>query len=677
MKLEPRLAGLRGFLFMHKETRAFEALSRAERGWREAQEAIRATLDAIGDGVIATDAAGRITRMNPVAEALTGWREAEALGQPVSQVFHIVNEETRTEVENLVDRLLRESKVVSLANHTLLIAKDGTERPIADNAAPIRNEKGEIFGFVVTFRDLTKERRSLAALQKSRDEAALLLDVIEQSSQPLGVGYPDGRLGPVNPAFCRLVGYTKEELQAIDWGTVLTPPEWLESARRKLDELHQTGQPFRYQKEYVRKDGTRVLIELFVHLVRDEHGKPRYYYAFIDDITERRRADAEKDRLLAQLVQAKKMESVGRLAGGVAHDFNNMLGVIIGHAELALGRVDSSQPLHGDLEEIRRAAKHSADLTRQLLAFARKQTVSPKVLDLNETVSGMLNMLRRLIGEEIELVWKPAVNLWPVRIDPAQIDQILANLLVNARDAITGIGTVTVETRNTVLDETYCEHHAGFVPGQYVLLAVSDTGPGLGEHVLEHLFEPFFTTKEVGRGTGLGLAMVYGIVKQNKGFINAYSEPGYGVAFKIYLPRAEGAVAVEPAAVVEKPIHGTETVLLVEDEEAILKLGKRILERHGYTVLPAGTPSEAVALAERQKASIDLLITDVVMPEMNGRALMEKISAIRPGLRTLFMSGYTTNVIAQHGVLHEGVHFLQKPFSVRALLEKVREVLEG
>jgi signal transduction histidine kinase/ActR/RegA family two-component response regulator len=394
-------------------------------------------------------------------------------------------------------------------------------------------------------------------------------------------------------------------------------------------------------------------------------------------LAERKRAAEERARLEVQLLQAQKMESIGRLAGGVAHDFNNMLGVILGFADLALKQVSPAQPLHADLEEIRKAAVRSADLTRQLLAFARKQTIMPKVLDLNETVEGMIKMLHRLVGEEIRLAWLPGRDVWPVKVDPSQIDQILANLCVNARDAISGAGTLTIETGTTSLDAAYCAAHPGFKPGAYVILAVSDNGSGMDESTRSQIFEPFFTTKPVGQGTGLGLATVYGIVKQNHGFINVYSEPGQGTSFKIYLPPHTGApgqvrtkIQLTPAA------RGNETILLVEDDAPILEMTARMLETHGYTVMAASTPTAAISLAGAHHGEIHLLLTDVVMPGMNGRDLARNLLAVRPRLRQLFMSGYTSNVIAHHGVLEDGVAFIQKPFSSEALAAKVREALD-
>jgi PAS domain S-box-containing protein len=396
------------------------------------------------------------------------------------------------------------------------------------------------------------------------------------------------------------------------------------------------------------------------------------------EIAERKRTEEERETLQAQLNQAQRMESVGRLAGGVAHDFNNMLGIILGHADLALDDIDQTQQAYADIQEIINAARRSADLVRQLLAFARKQTISPKVLDINETVQSMIKMVRRLIGEDIELLWKPGFGLWPVKIDPTQIDQILANLCVNARDAIAGVGNVIIETGNVTADDAYCRMHPGASPGEYVFIAISDDGCGMTKDVMDKLFEPFFTTKEVGKGTGLSLATVYGIVKQNNGFVDVQSVEGRGTTFRVYLPRADFPVAeVQPLQHPNKSYQGDETILLVEDETAILELAKRVLEQRGYQVLAARNPTEALSLAEGFSGQIHLLITDVIMPGMNGKEFAERLGAFKAGFRSIFMSGYTRDVIAQHGVLDEGIDFLQKPFTVKDLAQKVRKILDA
>jgi PAS domain S-box-containing protein len=394
-------------------------------------------------------------------------------------------------------------------------------------------------------------------------------------------------------------------------------------------------------------------------------------------LIERKRGEEERKKLEGQLFQAQKMESVGRLAGGVAHDFNNMLGVIIGRAEMALEQDIPIDKLQENLKEILKAGLRSADLTRQLLAFARKQTAAPKILDLNDTISGMLKLLRRLIGEDIELFWAPELDLWKVKIDPSQVDQILANLLVNGRDAISGVGAITMKTENVVIDESNRAEPPEFIPGDYVKLTVADTGAGMSQEVRENIFEPFFTTKELGMGTGLGLSTVYGIVKQNDGFIYVASELGKGTTFKIYLPRFEAeTLQVDDQEATGKPPTGTETILVVEDDEAILKLSKIILENLGYTVLAAQTPVHAIHLVEEYPEDIHLLITDVVMPEMNGRDLAKHLSASRSNLKCLYMSGYTADLIAHRGILDERLNFIQKPFVSDEFAAKVRQVLD-
>ena len=393
---------------------------------------------------------------------------------------------------------------------------------------------------------------------------------------------------------------------------------------------------------------------------------------------EKSRRQKEHELLNQQLIQSQKMESVGRLAGGVAHDFNNMLGVILGNTEMAIEGLDPSQPVHDNLQEIKSAAQRSSNVVRQLLAFARKQTIAPQVLDLNEIVEDMMKILRRLIGEEIDLSWQPGHDIWPVKIDPGQIDQILANLSVNARDAIDGVGRLIIETGKVSFDKAYCVEHPGFVPGDFVLLAVSDNGCGMDGEIQKNLFEPFFTTKKVGKGTGLGLATVYGIVKQNDGFINVYSEPNYGTTFKIYLPRhrlVDAPARTEYAD--DSDILGNETILLVEDEPTILKMTRIMLESLGYKVLTAVRPEEAMNVADEYEDEIHILMTDLVMPEMNGRDLAGKLLSLYPNLKWLFMSGYTKDVIAHHGVLDECVNFIQKPFSKKDLAVIVRKTLDA
>ena len=545
-----------------------------------------------------------------------------------------------------------------------VVRPDGTVRVVwAESGELILDEAGQAAVLTGIAQDITERKQAEEALRKA--SAAL-----EQSPASVVVTDLSGDIEYVNPKFTAVTGYSLEEVRGKNPRILKsgeTPPE----EYRNLWETITAGREWRGRFHNKRKDGTLFWEQALIAPVRDASGAVTHFIGVKEDIT------AQKT-LEDQFRQAQKMESVGRLAGGVAHDFNNMLHVILGHCEIALEDTSADSLLHESLLEIQKAAQRSAALTRQLLAFARKQTVTPDVLDLNDTVAGMLKMLERLIGEDIDLAWFPGDDLWQVKMDPSQIDQILANLSVNARDAIGESGKVIIETENVTLDQAYCSAHAGFVPGRYVRLAVSDDGSGMDRETLEHIFEPFFTTKDTGEGTGLGLATVYGIVKQNDGFVNVYSELGQGTTVKVYLPRfvgEAGEVLAEPVA--DTPRGRSETVFLVEDEASILNMGKTMLERLGYTVLTAGTPSEALRLAAAHLGEIRLLITDVVMPEMNGRDLAERITGLKPGLKCLFMSGYTSNVIAHRGVLDRGVHFIQKPFSLKDLAVKVREALEG
>jgi PAS domain S-box-containing protein len=520
-------------------------------------------------------------------------------------------------------------------------------------------------------RDTTKRKRAEEALRKSEDWLKSVFRVA-----PIGIGVAKNRiLQDVNPRLCEMTGYTEAEMIGASARMLYPTQEEFEYVgREKYYQISKRGAG-EVETRFQAKDGAIIDVLLASTPIDSLKFSAGMTFTALD-ITERKRAAAEKEKLQAELFQAQKMEAIGRLAGGVAHDFNNMLSIILGRAELARMKVKSSDAVYKDLCDIDAVGRRSANLTRQLLGFARKQAIIPRVLNLNNTIASLLKMLRRLIGEDIGLLWKPAANLWPVNMDPAQIDQILANLVINARDAIKNGGKVIIETDNVVLDEAYCVAHKGFIPGEFTLLAVSDDGCGIDRNTLQYIFEPFFTTKDVGKGTGLGLATVYGITKQNHGFINAYSEPGRGSTFRIYLPRYGGNNAGDtPEAPVRPIMGGTETILVVEDEPEILEVVTAMLQDLGYTVLSVQTPSEAIRLTCEHPGDIHLLVTDVVMPEMNGRDLSDRLLSLCPALKCLFMSGYTANVIAHHGVLDEGVQFIQKPFSMKDLAGAIRQVL--
>ncbi|MCK9363846.1 MAG: response regulator [Syntrophales bacterium] len=515
-----------------------------------------------------------------------------------------------------------------------------------------------------------KRRRQAEAMLRESEERYRSL--FNYSQEAILLTRPDGAILDANPAACELFGRSLEEIRSLGRGGLLDVTDPRLTAA--LAERAGRGGG-RAEITMLRANGEKFPVEITSALFVDANGEQKTSM-IIRDLSERKRAEAEDARLQQQLRQSQKMDSVGRLAGGIAHDFNNMLGVIIGQAELALTQVDPALSLHARLEEILKAANRSANLTRQLLAFARKQIISPQVLDLNETVNGMLEMLRRLIGEDIAFAWHPGADLWLIRFDPSQIDQIMVNLCVNARDAIAGVGRIAIETRNISLGSAYCAAHAGLAPGDYVILSVSDNGCGMSNEVLGKLFEPFFTTKAPGKGVGLGLATIFGIVKQNNGFIDVVSELNLRTTFTIYLPRSMEETAETCVEAPQQPsVRGSQTVLAVEDEPELLDLIKTILEGKGYRVLIAATPGEALQLASEHTGEIDLLITDVVMPEINGKGLAEKMLSTYQDMKCLFTSGYTADVIAHLGVLEEGVNFLPKPFSISDLTAKVAEVL--
>jgi signal transduction histidine kinase/ActR/RegA family two-component response regulator len=391
----------------------------------------------------------------------------------------------------------------------------------------------------------------------------------------------------------------------------------------------------------------------------------------------RKQAERAEETMRQQLMQAQKMEAVGRLAGGVAHDFNNILTAVIGYCDFALDQLREEDPLYRDIGEVKKAGVRASGLTRQLLAFSRKQVLEPRPVDLNEVATGLEKMLRRLIGEDIDLKLALAPALGTVMADPGQVEQVLLNLVVNARDAMPKGGKVTIETENALLDEAYADAHPDVRPGPYAAIAVSDTGCGMAREVLAHLFEPFFTTKETGKGTGLGLSTAYGIVKQSGGHISVYSEPGKGSTFRVFLPRTDRETVTEKKDPSPVALRGTETVLVVEDDEVIRTIASRMLRAHGYTVLTAPDGDSALTVCGRSDAPVDLLLTDVVMPRMGGRDLADRLAALHPALRVLYMSGYTAGAIADHGVLEAGVALLQKPFAAEPLLRKVRQVLDG
>jgi two-component system, cell cycle sensor histidine kinase and response regulator CckA len=630
---------------------------------QEAEAKYRDIFENAVEGIFQTTIEGRFRNINPALSRILGYDSQEELIEGVRDRINnlYLNQEER---DKLLSLLFERGAVTGY--EVQLRRKDEEVIWVSISARIVLDETGSPFFIEGFLTDISSHKRAERALEESEAKMGSILNNI-------GIG-----VALISPRMEIL----ELNHQMRIWFPSVDPAQHPICYRALIDPLREMicdycpvcktlkdGLVHETMTETPRKGVIRNY-RIVSTPILNAAGEVTAAIEMVEDITERL-------SLEARFQQAQKMESVGRLAGGVAHDFNNMLGVIIGHTELVLRQVDSTQPFFSNLQEVRKAAQRSADLTRQLLAFARKQTIAPKVLDLNETVESMLKMLRHLIGEDINLAWLPSKNLWPVNMDPSQIDQILANLCVNARDAIAGVGKVTIETGTSVFDEVYCANHAECVPGEYMLLSVSDDGCGMNKEILDKLFEPFFTTKELGKGTGLGLATVYGIVKQNNGFINVSSEPGKGTTFTICLPRFKGNREQMRKEGSGEPARGDETILLVEDDQATLGMTTLMLQRFGYTILAASAPGEAIRIAKEHTGKIHLLVTDVVMPDMNGRDLAENLLSQSPHFKCLFMSGYTSDVIGHHGMLGEGVNFIQKPFSLQALATKVREVLDS
>ena len=634
-------------------------LKRAEQALAQSENLFRSLFqDHAAVKLIIEPATGRIIDANRAAADFYGWSQERLRQMRIQEINTLSKEEIDAEIE----KVLSQKRFFFEFRHR---RADETIRDVEVFSSKIVTEDRVLIHSIV--HDVTGRKEAERSLRESEHRFRM---IIENSRDIIFTLDAEGRFLFVSPAIHYLLGYEASSLIGSSFQAIVHPDdaEMCVQAMRRIIEKGIQSPGFEYRARHL--NGEYRWHTSSGGAVHDAAGHLIHFQGVARDITERR-------KLEEQLRQSQKMESVGRLAGGVAHDYNNMLSVILGYTEMALSRTAADDPLHAELKEIQHAATRSADITRQLLAFARRQTIAPEVLDLNADVEKLLKMLRRLIGEDIDLAWLPGAGLWSVRMDPSQLNQILANLCVNARDAIADVGKITIETRNITFDEAYCATHPGFTPGAYVLLAVSDNGSGMDKEIQSHLFEPFFTTKGIGRGTGLGLATVYGIVKQNEGFINVYSEPDKGSSFRIYLPRHTGPALGAPKAKDGATPKGRgETVLVVEDEAAILKLTKKILERLGYRVLTAGAPAEAIALTGRPGTQIHLLITDVVMPGMNGRELADRLRQMHPGLKYLFMSGYTADAIAHHGVLDQGVLFIQKPFSASDLARKVQQALD-
>jgi PAS domain S-box-containing protein len=648
--------------------RDITARRRAEESLHASERRFRALIESSSDAIALFGPDGTILYGSPATARILGYTSEEFVGR---NAFDLIRDEDRGYVrERLAESLRHPGEQVAV--HARVLRRDGSWRFLEGVFTNLLDDPS-VGGIVNNYRDVTETRRAEGALRRSEERYRTIFDLA-----PVGIyqSREDGSLITCNAALAAMLGYeSAEELLGRNLKEVYADPAEREVLIAKYEAVETARS---VEIRWKKRDGTPIWVEIDAHSLRDEKSG-RYFEAFVHDVTARRESERNRQQLEEQLIQSQKMEAVGRLAGGIAHDFNNLLTAIAGYSELLLGQLPPGDPRLGHAAEIRKAGERAAALTRQLLAFSRRQVLEPRVLDLNAVVSGMRDMLRRMIGEDIELRTQPALGLWPVKADPGQIEQAVLNLVVNARDAMPQGGKLTIETANVEIDEKFARGYVSVESGQYAMLAVTDSGVGMGEATKARLFEPFFTTKERGKGTGLGLSTTYGIVKQSGGYIWCYSEPGRGTTFKIYLPRADAPVekpAPAPAAPLSLAAAG-ETILLVEDEREVRALVQKLLKMQGYTLLTAADPEEAISMAREYKGKIDLMVTDVVMPRMSGREVAERLAVSRPDMKILFVSGYTDDAIVRHGILEPGTAFLQKPFSPQALARKVREVLEA
>jgi PAS domain S-box-containing protein len=654
--LPQAIRGLVGLIFLFDLYTIYQHLQihRIRRQLVEREELFHLISENAADMIAVVDMEGKRVFNSLSYEKVIGYSLEELQG---SSAFEQIHPDDRERVEHAAAEARRSGVGTTLEYR--LRHKNGTWLVLESTSSVIRNAKGEPEKLVIVNRNITERKRAEADFRS----------VVEDAPYGIYRASTTGRFLQVNPALRKMLGYEQEqELLGKDLanGIFRQRGEYL----RLTELLVRTKDIKDIEMEWNRRDGTSITVRCSGHSINGENGFPAYFEVFAEDVTEKR-------VLERQLRMAQKMEAIGRLSGGIAHDFNNLLGVIIGYSRVLKRALGAGNALCEHALEIEKAGERAASLTKQLLAFSRQQVLTPAILNLNTLVSDMQGMLPRLLGEDIEVSLALDPELSNVKADQSQIEQVIMNLAVNARDAMPNGGKLKIRTANFDMDQTYTRNHPGSRVGNYVLLTIIDTGTGMDAETLTHMFEPFFTTKERGKGTGLGLATVYGIVKQSNGYIWVDSAPGKGASFEIYLPRHAGQPVEEPESDSEERLRGSECILLVEDAEPLRKLAKSYLEAGGFRVLSAGSGEEALEVAARFGGVFDLLLTDVVMPGMNGRVLAEQLLPRQPGMKVLYMSGYTDSFIAGHGVLESGTHLLHKPFTDEVVIRKVREVLDG
>jgi two-component system cell cycle sensor histidine kinase/response regulator CckA len=638
----------------------------------EAGEHLRAIFEAAYNvSFVVTDLGGkdaRIMEFSPGAERIFGYTKEEAVGSPVAMLHR---PEDMDKFTGIMISMCENKEVLS--DEIMKIRKSGEQFPSLFSICPILDDKRHVVAALTVSIDITELKKAEESLRQSEERYRAIFEGAAEGI--IIIEYHTRDIKYANPAMCRLLGYDEDELKHLTVNDI--HPAYILDRLGSDFEAHDRENKTMFLKdlECLKKDGTITYADVVItpRIIIDGRS---HSVDFFMDVTQRKKAEDDKKKIEIQLLQSQKLEAVGRLTGGIAHDFNNILTTIIGNAEIMVGSLTKGDRLREEAEEIRSAGERAAGLVSQLLAFSRNQVLQPTIMSLNETVRDMDRMLRRIIGEDIELRTILAPDLGLVETDQGKMEQVIMNLVVNARDAMPGGGKITIETANVELDEEYARSHIAVIPGTYAMVSVSDTGVGMTKEVQEHVFEPFFTTKEKGKGTGLGLSTVYGIVKQSRGNIWVYTESGKGTTFKVYLPRAERLISEKKKKDKKaEALTGSETILIVEDDEMVRKFAERALKGFGYRILIAANGEEAIRIAGEHEGPIDLMLTDVVMPGMNGQEIEERLRTLRPDIKVLYMSGYTDNAIVDHGVLNKGKAFLQKPFTIDALGRKVKEAL--
>lgn len=648
----------------------------ADAALRESEQKYRDLVENANSSILRMDIMGTITFLNEFACRFFGYSRQDLIGQKVPhEILPLRTQAGKNLPEMIHDIAIHPEQYTS--NEIENICKDGTRVWIAWANKPILDEHGQCVEILCVGNDITERKRAEEALKESESRWQFALEGARD-------GVWDWNVQTNKLYFSKrwkeMLGFEEDEIKdSLEEWEKRVHPDDLASCYVELNRHLKGETPF-YQDEYRMfcKDGTcKWILDRGKVIQWTAEGVPVRFLGTHTDISDRKQAEAEREKLEGQLLQSQKMEAVGQLAGGVAHDFNNLLQIILGNVDMIIKELGQDLPSGGPLDDVRMAAERAADLTHQLLAFSRRQVIQPVTLDLNDLIQGMLKMIRRLIGEHIDLRFWPEHNLGPVQADRGQIEQIVMNLCVNAHDAMPKGGTLTIVTRSVAIDSNYCDDHPWASEGRYALMSVTDTGIGMDEITRMRVFEPFFTTKSMGHGTGLGLATVYGIVKHHNGFIHVYSEPGKGTEFKIYLPVVDSPL--EEVRIMEErgTLNGTETILVAEDEDMVRELAVRLLEDAGYIVHAAYDGEEAVRIFRENANSIDLALLDVMMPRISGREVMERIKAMSPQMRFLFCSGYSENVIHTDFVVEEGVHIITKPYRREGLLRAIREVLDA